>query len=101
MVFELESLRSLQEAMRRIYLEKDSRRGLWGNYIRLLEEVAELGRAIYSGSRETVAEEVADVAAWLASLCNLLDVDLAGALKAKYGRGCPRCRSIPCECRSF
>jgi len=40
-----------------------------------------------------------DVAAWLASLANLLDVDLDEAIAAKYPRGgCRRCGAKPCAC---
>lgn len=84
--------------MRMIYLDKDKSRGVWATYLHLLEEGIELGRAISSESRSEVASEVADVAAWLASICNLLDIDLEDALRSKYGYGCPKCRSTPCRC---
>ncbi len=35
---------------------------------------------------------------WLASLANLLGVDLEQAV-GKYKKGCPRCGKIPCQCR--
>ena len=35
--------------------------------------------------------------AWLTSLANLTDVDLARAA-ARYENGCPKCGEIPCAC---
>ena len=98
MIYEMKSIRSLQDAMRTIYLDRDRKRGVWDTYLHLLEESVELGRAISSGSSEDIADEAADIAAWLASICNLLDIDLEDALRSKYGCGCPRCKSTPCKC---
>jgi NTP pyrophosphatase (non-canonical NTP hydrolase) len=36
--------------------------------------------------------------AWLATLANIAGVDLAAAVQAKYGGGCPGCRQSPCVC---
>ncbi|MBS7642474.1 nucleotide pyrophosphohydrolase [Candidatus Bathyarchaeota archaeon] len=94
----MKTTRNLQEAMRMIYFDKDKGRGIWATYLHLLEESIELGRAISSGSKSEIASEAADVAAWLASICNLLDIDLEDALRSKYGCGCPKCRSTPCRC---
>ena len=44
------------------------------------------------------AAEFADVLAWLATLVNAAGVDLEGAVRAKYGAGCPGCGRIPCAC---
>jgi NTP pyrophosphatase (non-canonical NTP hydrolase) len=41
--------------------------------------------------------EVGDVLAWLASLANLLEVELESAA-ARYAGGCPKCGRIPCAC---
>ncbi len=35
--------------------------------------------------------------AWLASLANLMDVDLERAV-ARYADGCPKCGASPCTC---
>jgi NTP pyrophosphatase (non-canonical NTP hydrolase) len=43
-------------------------------------------------------EEFADVLAWLSTLATLLKVDLEEAALAKYGKGCPRCDTLPCAC---
>lgn len=87
----------LQETVRKAFLARDERRGTWGTYAWLVEEVGELSRALRKGDRESLAEEFADVLAWLASLANLCGVDLAKATR-KYSRGCPRCGGSPCTC---
>lgn len=48
--------------------------------------------------RQQLEDEFADVAAWLASLANLLDVDLAVAAAKKYPATCRRCGHKPCAC---
>ncbi len=80
-----------------IYLEKDGRRGVWGTYAWMVEEVGELARALRSGDGASLREEFADVLAWLASLANLCGIDLAVAAE-KYAAGCPKCLKTPCAC---
>lgn len=92
------SIRGFQNIMRRIYFQRDSKRGTEGTYKWLKEEVDELGEAIVEANMEALAGEFADVAAWLASLANLLKLDLETVLLQKYGSGCPKCSSIPCKC---
>lgn len=79
------------------YLEKDGRRGIWGTYAWLVEEVGELSRAIRKGEHEAMLEEFADVFAWLASLASLCGIDLSQA-SGKYAAGCPKCGTQPCSC---
>jgi NTP pyrophosphatase (non-canonical NTP hydrolase) len=64
----------------------------------LAEELGELAQAVRKGTRAEQEHEFADVLAWLASLANQLDIDLATAI-ARYAGGCPRCGRTPCECR--
>ncbi|RDE15132.1 MAG: nucleotide pyrophosphohydrolase, partial [Candidatus Thorarchaeota archaeon] len=45
-----------------------------------------------------IADEMADVLAWVCSFANLLNVDLSAALAKKYNGVCPRCKKAPCEC---
>ncbi|MEW6555422.1 MAG: MazG nucleotide pyrophosphohydrolase domain-containing protein [Actinomycetota bacterium] len=87
-----------QELIAGIYLEKDSRRGAWGTFGWLVEEMGELSRAMRDGDRGSLREEFADVFAWLVSLANLHRVDLGEAVM-KYSGGCPKCRETPCSCR--
>ena len=63
-----------------------------------MEEIRELGKVIRKNDREAMEEEFADVLAWLASLANLVGVDLEEAAKKKYPGVCPYCRKNPCEC---
>jgi NTP pyrophosphatase (non-canonical NTP hydrolase) len=92
------SMRSLQDTMRKIYVHKDSKRGVEGTFEWLMEEVDELREAIDHGNKEALRSEFADVVAWLMSLANLLEVDLENALLSKYRECCPKCGSSPCGC---
>ena len=64
----------------------------------LMEEVGELSAALRGGTHQQRQEEFADVLAWLATLANIAGVDLDEAMRIKYGRGCPVCRQVPCNC---
>ena len=77
-------IRYAQKLMRDYYFERDRGRGLYATFTWFIEEVGELAEAILSGRREAIAEEFADVLAWLLSLANLLDIDVADAFKKKY-----------------
>jgi len=89
-----------QKIIREVYFEKDSRRGLGKTFMWFVEEVGELAEALRKGSREEIGEEMADVLAWLASLANLVGVDLEQEAQRKYGKGvCPRCGHKPCICK--
>ena len=88
-----------QELMRRIYYERDATRGVDRTLIRTFEELGELSDAVLKKkSRAAVADEMADVFAWICSLANLLSVDLSSALTKKYNGVCSRCKKAPCEC---
>lgn len=87
-----------QRHIAELYLEKDRRRGAQGTFLWLVEEVGELSEAVRRDERENVEEELADVVAWVASLANLLDVDLEKALAKKYPETCLRCGAKPCAC---
>ncbi|AHL22246.1 MazG nucleotide pyrophosphohydrolase domain-containing protein [Thermococcus nautili] len=91
-------LREFQNMIREIYFHKDSKRGVEKTFLWFVEEVGELSEAIRKNDREAMEEEFADVLAWLASLANLLGVDLEEAAKKKYPGVCPYCGKKPCEC---
>ncbi len=38
--------------------------------------------------------------AWIFTLANVANVDLASALEAKYGSGCPGCGKMICVCNA-
>jgi NTP pyrophosphatase (non-canonical NTP hydrolase) len=90
-------LEGLQAAMRATYGDRDAARGVDATFRWLTEEVGELARAIRTGDRDNLELEFSDVAAWLASLANLLDVDLDTAV-GRYEEGCPKCHRRPCAC---
>lgn len=91
------TLSEFQDLIGRIYLEKDSKRGLAGTFMWFSEEVGELSRALLLRDPVKIKEELADVAAWLVSMASITGVDIEDAVK-KYERGCPKCSHIPCQC---
>ena len=92
------SLQDFQALIRRMYLDKDIARGVDGTFMWLMEEVGELAAALREGTREEQAAEFADVLAWLTTIANVVDVDLADAVRQKYGAGCPGCGQFVCAC---
>jgi NTP pyrophosphatase (non-canonical NTP hydrolase) len=87
-----------QEMMRRLYFHRDSKRGAEGTYNWLKDEVEELGEALQGDDGEALENEFADVIAWLASLANIVNVDLERAAINKYDGKCPKCHHSPCQC---
>jgi NTP pyrophosphatase (non-canonical NTP hydrolase) len=84
--------------MRRIYFHRDSERGKVGTFNWLVDEVEELREALKEGNKKAIANEFADVFAWLASLANVVNIDLEKAAISKYDNKCPKCGLILCEC---
>jgi len=91
-------IHEFQELMRRLYLNRDCKRGANGTYEWLTDELKELGDALKANDKKGMEEEFADVMAWLASLANVLKVDLEKVSLEKYDGKCPKCRRAPCEC---
>jgi NTP pyrophosphatase (non-canonical NTP hydrolase) len=91
-------IREFQEMMKTLYFPRDTQRGVKGNYDWLVDEVQELGEALQGTDREATEKEFADVIAWLASLANVVGIDLEKAALNKYPHKCPRCQSSPCQC---
>jgi NTP pyrophosphatase (non-canonical NTP hydrolase) len=81
-----------------MYMEKDVARGAEGTFMWLMEEVGELAAALRSGTHLEMANEFADVIAWLATIANVVGVDLTQAVMQKYGSGCPGCGGFVCAC---
>ncbi|MCW3985729.1 MAG: nucleotide pyrophosphohydrolase [Candidatus Bathyarchaeota archaeon] len=92
------SIRAFQSMMRRIYFHRDFKRGVVGTFMWLKEEVDELEEAMQNGNKKALEDEFADVIAWLASLANVLEIDLEEASLRKYDDCCPKCGSSPCKC---
>jgi NTP pyrophosphatase (non-canonical NTP hydrolase) len=88
-----------QDMMRRLYFHRDSKRGVAGTFNWLVDEVRELGDAIQSKNKKEIEDEFADVIAWLASLANVLNIDLEKAATTKYNNKCPKCNLTPCDCK--
>lgn len=92
------TLAEFQQLIRRMYLEKDVARGVEGTFMWLMEEVGELASALRNGTHPQRAAEFADVLAWLATIANVVGVDLTAAVREKYGAGCPGCGGLVCTC---
>ena len=74
----------MQNEMKRLFYERDSKRGIFATFTWLVEEVGELGEALLKGDLRAVEEEIADVIAWTLSLANLVGVDAQKAFRRKY-----------------
>ena len=92
------TIAEFQDLIRRTYHRRDKKRGLDKNFLWFTEEVGELAETVRKGDRKEMAKEAADVLAWLSTICSLSGIDLEEAALAKYGKGCPRCKGIPCTC---
>src|SRR5215510_10001927 len=92
------TLTDFQNLIRNMYSSKDEARGVDGTFMWLMEEVGELAAALREGTPEELAMEFADVLAWLATIANVAGVDLQQAVLDKYGRGCPGCGELVCQC---
>ena len=67
------------------YEQHDRARGVPGTWLHFSEEIGELARALArNDDRANLAEEFADVIAWLCTLANISDIDLAEAISQKY-----------------
>ena len=75
---------SFQKHISDRYEKVDRERGWPKTFAYLIEEVGELATALTADDRPNLEEEFADVIAWLCTLANISDVDLAQALKKKY-----------------
>ena len=88
-----------QEMMRKVYWDRDKKRGIDGTLQRTREELAELSAEILQmDSSKAIEDEIADVFAWLCSLANLLDVNVSKAFYKKYTDACSKCKHSPCTC---
>ncbi len=93
-----DSLAAFQQLIRSMYMQKDVARGVDGTFMWLMEEVGELSAALRDGTQREREEEFADVLAWLATIANVVDIDLGKAVARKYGSGCPGCGQMVCVC---
>ncbi len=91
-------IREFQKMMRDLYYSRDSERGVEGTFNWLVDEVAELGEELKGSDKQAMEKEFADVIAWLASLANIMGVNLEQAALSKYNNKCPKCKQSPCQC---
>ena len=91
-------IREFQEMMKNLYFKRDSERGIDGTFDWLVDEVAELWEELKGTDKKATEKEFADVIAWLASLANVVGIDLEKAALNKYNYKCPKCQSSPCQC---
>jgi NTP pyrophosphatase (non-canonical NTP hydrolase) len=91
-------INEFQNMMKRLYYQRDSERGTEGTLNWLVDEVEELREALNENDVEAIEKEFADVLAWLASLANVVNIDLEKAALSKYDNRCPKCGQSPCEC---
>lgn len=78
------TVHAFQQHIRDRYHANDSARGTPATFLWLIEEVGELATALQGEDRENLAEEFADVIAWLCTLANINEIDLEAAIRAKY-----------------
>jgi NTP pyrophosphatase (non-canonical NTP hydrolase) len=86
------TIAEFQTLIRDRYYPTDFARGPAATFVWLTEEFGELAEQIgrhLRGDGETscLAEEFADVLAWLATLANITGVDLTAAIRNKYLEG--------------
>jgi len=94
-------LADLQAVVRATYGAHDRDRGVDATFGWFVEEVGELSRAIRRQGHAEQVVEFTDVLAWLVSLAEMCDVDLAAEVERRYGDGCPRCHRQPCACQEL
>jgi NTP pyrophosphatase (non-canonical NTP hydrolase) len=90
-------LGELQDVIERTYGDRDRARGVPGTVAWLAEETGELAKALRKGTPAEIEHEFSDVLAWVATLANLVDVDLTEIVD-RYRDGCPKCGAMPCTC---
>lgn len=93
------TIAAFQKHIRDRYYKTDKARGTPGTFLWFIEEVGELATALHRSAGEggpgvaakkrgeNLADEFADVLAWLCTLANINDVDLAAAVERKYLTG--------------
>ncbi|MDD3791664.1 MAG: MazG nucleotide pyrophosphohydrolase domain-containing protein [Candidatus Bathyarchaeota archaeon] len=91
-------IQEFQKMMRDLYYSRDSKRGVEGTFNWLVDEVDELGEELKGSDKQAMEKEFADVLAWLASLANIMGVNLEQAVLSKYNNKCPKCKQLPCRC---
>ncbi|HEY1686991.1 MAG TPA: MazG nucleotide pyrophosphohydrolase domain-containing protein [Tepidisphaeraceae bacterium] len=85
------SIAEFQKHISKRYEAADRARGTPGTWLHFSEEIGELARALARDDKDNLAEEFADVVAWLCTLANINDIDLEAAIRQKYlGENAPK-----------
>jgi NTP pyrophosphatase (non-canonical NTP hydrolase) len=66
------------------YEKSDRARGTPKTFLWFIEEIGELATALNGDDRANLEEEFADALAWLCTLANINEIDLAAAVSRKY-----------------
>jgi len=78
------TLAAFQKHISDRYEKVDRERGWPKTFAYFIEEVGELATALTGDDKPNLEEEFADVIAWLCTLANITDVNLAEAVARKY-----------------
>ena len=78
------TIAQFQNHIRERYEKVDRERGTPKTFLWFIEEVGELATALNGDDRANLEEEFADVIAWLCTLANINDIDLASVIAKKY-----------------
>ena len=78
------TLAAFQQHIFNKYEKVDRARGTPKTFLWFIEEIGELATALNGSDRANLEEEFADVIAWLCTLANINDIDLAAAVANKY-----------------
>jgi NTP pyrophosphatase (non-canonical NTP hydrolase) len=78
------TLAAFQQHISDRYEKVDRERGSAKTFLWFIEEVGELATALHGTDRQNLEEEFADVLAWLCTMANINDIDLAAAVRKKY-----------------
>lgn len=78
------TIQAFQQEIASRYAAVDRKRGWPRTFAFFIEEVGELATALSGEDRANLEEEFADVLAWLCTLANITDVDLASVVTGKY-----------------
>lgn len=82
------TLHAFQQHIKDKYYATDVARGTPATWMWFTEEIGELASALAGKTDQpNVEEEFADVIAWLCTLANINNVDLAAAIEKKYLKG--------------
>jgi NTP pyrophosphatase (non-canonical NTP hydrolase) len=78
------TIQDFQKLISDRYEKVDRQRGSAKTFVWFIEEVGELATALNGTDRDNLEEEFADVFAWLCTMANINDVDLAEVVTKKY-----------------